>query len=815
MSGVSGTLLARIACARFDTLEGFAAPEAVVRACAWNRAAARVAQARSELGDRLYALAGAPARDPARARARFAVLASRRALHNDAGVDTAGIAALPGAGEADVAAAHALAALETASRRARDALEEALAEAGRTTARALAARIADPAFTEGLWLAGPALHAGALRLQGARPGARSRRVAHTVVEYAVRAATKTSPQGVFSATAPAAFGPHAALAGDARPARLAVRVNVAEARKLLRVLPAVPAPDLELDPALVRHDEAFEFWRAETGAAGEETDRLVRVKAGPALDALVAHMEGGPRSRRELEEWAVTLLGEGAAVWLDRLVNAGLLRLHGGLPFDEPRPLRFAARTSAAPTAFQRIEARLVEAGGEPDPAARIRHYDAARAELAALPARPALDLDAVLRVDAAAALSATVGPGRARELARVVPAYARWFAALYPRRFLLDRWVRRFLAIVGPDREVALGSLVHGAFDEPAGTARASFPDPAALDDAGPAPGGSRAAHARREAWLDLRLGGAAEEIALDGADWSDLAGDTAPPRFACGVLFQQDGQRIVLNALYGAGLAAARLARLHGEEAGFVETVRTAAAMLAGADAVIAEISYRHAGRTANAGLHPRVFAHALVLPGETVDPAAEAIPVRDLFVRWDGARERFLLRSRKLDREVVPVLANGLSPDGFVAFLVAIGRQDVQPLAWFRDLAPGRAGTLPRVVSGDTVLFRRRWQWTAGDTARILDPVAAPAVRFARIQEWREKAGAPRHVFVDFPRRPKPVHYDLAAPCRIEALARIAGEHASPTLREMWPIPSGDGSAGHAIEFLAHVVDAGEQA
>jgi hypothetical protein len=235
----------------------------------------------------------------------------------------------------------------------------------------------------------------------------------------------------------------------------------------------------------------------------------------------------------------------------------------------------------------------------------------------------------------------------------------------------------------------------------------------------------------------------------------------------------------------------------------------------MLGGRDAVIAEISYRHAGRTANAGLHPRVFPRVIVLPGETADPEAETIPVRDLFVRWDAVRERFVLRSRKLDREVVPVLANGLSPDGFVAFLVAIGQQDVQPLAWFRDLAPRRSGSLPRVVTGDTVLFRRRWQWTPEETARILDPAAAPAVRFARLQEWRDLAGAPRHVFVDFARRAKPVHHDLASPWRIEALARVASAHAPPTLREMWPIPAGEGPAGHAIEFLAHVVDAGERA
>jgi hypothetical protein len=324
-----------------------------------------------------------------------------------------------------------------------------------------------------------------------------------------------------------------------------------------------------------------------------------------------------------------------------------------------------------------------------------------------------------------------------------------------------------------------------------------------------------ARDAHARREAWLERRLCGAGEEIALGNADWSQLAGDAAPPRFACGVLFQEHGARIALNALYGAGLAAARLARLHGNEAGFAETVRTSVTMLSPPGAVIAEITYRHSGRTANAGLHPRVFAHAIVLPGETPDPDVEPIPLRDLLVRWDAAAERFVLRSRRLDREVVPVLANGLSPDGFVAFLVAIGQQDAQPLAWFRDLAPRRAGPLPRVASGDTVLFRRRWQWTPEDTARILDPAARPAVRFARVQQWREEANAPRHVFVDFPRHAKPVHYDLTAPGRIEALARSAAERAAPTLREMWPVPAGGGPAGHAVEFLAHVLDAGERA
>jgi hypothetical protein len=131
----------------------------------------------------------------------------------------------------------------------------------------------------------------------------------------------------------------------------------------------------------------------------------------------------------------------------------------------------------------------------------------------------------------------------------------------------------------------------------------------------------------------------------------------------------------------------------------------------------------------------------------------------------------------------------------------------------LAWFRDLAPRRPGALPRVVAGQTVLFRRRWQWTPEETAWILDPAAGPAVRFTRLQGWREEADAPRHVFVDFARRAKPVHFDLTAPGRIEALARSASERGSPTLREMWPVPFGDGPPGHAVEYLAHVLHAGE--
>src|SRR5262249_1722666 len=181
----------------------------------------------------------------------------------------------------------------------------------------------------------------------------------------------------------------------------------------------------------------------------------------------------------------------------------------------------------------------------------------------------------------------------------------------------------------------------------------------------------------------------------------------------------------RIVLNAFFGAGIALARFAWLLGEgglpSSAIVREVGRFAAPLAPPGAIVAEITYNHLGRSANAGLRPPVLAHEIELPGPRASPGAEPIALADLTVRWDSTGERFVLRSLSRlpsDAEVVPVISSGVSPEGFISFLVEIGRQGLQPLALFPGFDVPGIRRWPRFVLGRTVLFRRRWIFLPGE-------------------------------------------------------------------------------------------------
>jgi hypothetical protein len=188
---------------------------------------------------------------------------------------------------------------------------------------------------------------------------------------------------------------------------------------------------------------------------------------------------------------------------------------------------------------------------------------------------------------------------------------------------------------------------------------------------------------------------------VALDALDWTVLGGEPAPA-WSCGVLFQvaaadtraiDDGRFLLpLNGLYaGGGLAVARLAHLHAggaaaEDGPIAREIRRSWSWLERDDAVVAEVSYMHAGRTANAGLRPSLFRHEIELPGDRTTPGRESIPLADLTVRFDSRARRFRLRSRRRGVEVMPLVTSGISPEGLATFLLMIGQQDLQPLALF---------------------------------------------------------------------------------------------------------------------------------
>ena len=109
---------------------------------------------------------------------------------------------------------------------------------------------------------------------------------------------------------------------------------------------------------------------------------------------------------------------------------------------------------------------------------------------------------------------------------------------------------------------------------------------------------------------------------------------------------------------------------------------------------------MTYNHLGRTANAGLRPRLYRHEIELPGSRANPGCEVIPLRELTVRWASAAERFVLRWARGGVELTPVLSSGVSPEGFVQFLVEIGRQGLQPLGCSSRWTPPQAQCPPVV-------------------------------------------------------------------------------------------------------------------
>jgi hypothetical protein len=833
MITVSACVVLRVACAPFASLAEFAAPEAMVAERAFARADAAWQDARAALERVLHELAGSPGEGAEVTRRRFAVLALRRALHRGIVPDPKRLEALAcGPNAAGLAARVASTGAARTVKLAK--LENALVRADQAAAEALGVRIRDPAFAEGLFLAGgDALLAPARRL-AARPyekwRAHDRQVAATTLRYAVRAATKTSPQGVFCATTLAGWEERLRLSGNAGPARVLGRINVAEARKLTaaheRALASREDSRIGINPSLLVRQDAMEFWSANgPGEAHEASlDRHLKLRSSPPLRAVIDWIEshGGDRAidRASLLSWVAPRAGADASAWLDQLLAFGLLVLRSGIPHDETRPLRRVAHVrGASAAAFEDAEVLMDALSEAPDPEGRIAIYRATQSLLGALPAAAPLDRDGLLRVDAEAGVSAALPRACAREIARVLPCYARFFGALYPRALLLDPYVRRFRARHPAERAVPLVDLYHGVFDALGTGARTAFPEPGRVAPGAPEPWASnaRAARARWQAFLAERFRAAeatgGSEIEIADSDWDDLAGDAPPPHFACGLLFQTSGSRLIWNGIYGAGLAAARLAGLHAGDAApsagpLAQELRDGWRWLAPPGSVIAEIPYRHSGRTANAGLKPRVFEHEIELPGEVPSPGAVPIPLNDLDARFEQASGRFVLTSRRLGREVVPVLTNGLSPEGFTAFLAAVGQQDAQPLAHFAECPPDHPGHAPQVVSGDTVLYRRRWRLEPAEAARLLESGASAAERFSLVQRWREAWQVPRYVFAASERSAKPFHVDLDAPWSIELLRPLARDGSGVTVRVMSPVPVGDGLAGHAIESLAHV-------
>ncbi|MFF0369971.1 lantibiotic dehydratase [Micromonospora sp. NPDC005087] len=275
------------------------------------------------------------------------------------------------------------------------------------------------------------------------------------------------------------------------------------------------------------------------------------------------------------------------------------------------------------------------------------------------------------------------------------------------------------------------------------------------ALDDA-------RLEVARRMNDAYDRLPAGAEELALDDAFMTDVAAmvpqtlGTLDPRSFFLQLADQGGRhRVVVNRVYsGMTLLFSRFAHLFAEQ-DLAGALRAELVRLQPPGAVLAELKGGY--DATNLNLHPVVTPYELVCPGEISHrPAAEQIDMDDLSVEHDPVADRLLLRSRRLDAEVIPVYLGFLLPMALPevqqVLLTFAYLGMAQPDLWAGTTVPlpgrGIAG-YPRIVHGDLVLQRRMWKLhpdhlpprTAGQS---------DAEWFLGWQRWRRDNGLPRRVF-----------------------------------------------------------------
>lgn len=627
-----------------------------------------------------------------------------------------------------------------------------------------------PEVREAVFLASPGLAASVDAWLAAPDSPRGQKVERALVRYFSRMTARPTPFGLFSGVSVGRIDERTELVLEGRAAYgRSTRLDNDYLFALASALRQDPAlrKALRWKPSSSLYSLAGRLRYAEARLRGSlRTHHLVAVEPSPYLDVILERARDGA----SLDELARAVVDHDPEIELDEaadfmheLVDSQILvcdlepAVTGREPIEGILALLEALAPEAPATAcLARTAARLADVDGRgvgQDPAV----YTEIAADLEALQA-PAVAVDRarLFQVDLVKpAPGATLGAAVVDALARGVDLLRRITPA--PDDSALARF-RRAFAERYEDREVPLIE----ALDEESGVGFETSNDPGAIGaplldgiDFPPVAADERARWSKLERFLLRRLedvwARGARELSLDDADVQALAVDRpAALPDALAVVAAVAGAspeatargdfEVLLRS--AAGPSGARLLGrfCHASEevhALVREHVRAEEALRP--DAVFAEIVHLNEGRLGNVLCRPVLRGHEIPFLGVSGAPAAQHIPAQDLLVSVRG--DRIVLRSRRLDREVVPRLSTAhnynLRGVGMYRFLCALQGQDGGSWAWSWG-ALSSARFLPRVRWGRVVLSRARWRLDDRDLAPV-----AEAVRAAR------RASAPADV------------------------------------------------------------------
>ncbi|MGD1223521.1 lantibiotic dehydratase [Streptomyces krungchingensis] len=751
----------------------------------------------------------------------------------------------------------------------------------------------DERLRRGLLLASPTLEE---RLDGFAadpapvPGKRARKMERSLLSYLYRTACKTSPFSTLTGVALGAFD--TAAANGAAATRVHddwtghPRLNVVVLTRLAELVTADPRRRADLPVTLAsgwKLDEDRVRYVQRAVTAGDDSapisfdaaqDRLFFLRRQGALDGMLALLRDEDRTLRhgDLARWLATTTGAGdeeAERYLTALRDLGMLQLpdldtgvHGGDPLAAfQRSLRALRRPWAAALA-----ARL---DGPADALARYPHADlparrallaGLRTDLLALQAElgaehPTLPQTLVYEDVSAGTTTAgltewtTLAAGPLRSIGRILPA----FDVALPQRLTLKGF---FLARFGHGGRCAdVLRLVHDFHED---IFRQYVQFTATKDDF--LPDGS---HAPEENWLGMPeisavdraraaltarvradwsvLPSGADEFVLDDATVDEVADALAgaAPAFQPQSHFLQLARRdgdplVVLNNSFG-GLCFPFTRFTHcfdgGDGTDLTTALREDLRELLPPGAVFAEITAGAA--TTNLNLHGRLTDYEIVCPGEhSTAPEEAQIHLDDLHAVHDVDTDRLVLRSARLDREIVPLYLGYLVPmvlPEIPRTLLLFSPTARSVLDVWRGVPAGPEDqgvtARPRVRHHALVLQRR--SWTAADGSLPLRAAGTgDGDWYLGWQRWRTRHGLPARVFATVHQQTadgedsglfggsKPQYVDFDSPLSLMALeGLLAGARARTVFEEMLPgeeelhvtSPRGRHVAELAVEML----------
>ncbi|WP_432087839.1 lantibiotic dehydratase [Streptomyces sp. bgisy095] len=710
-----------------------------------------------------------------------------------------------------------------------------------------------------------------LRDTSPRPGNRLRKIERSALAYLYRTACKTSPFSTFTGVGLASFSGDPAddraelRVGGEWTGR--VRLNVVVLTRLTELITGDPERRRDLPVVLSqgweRDADRIRYVRHETTAGDDGAavtfdavrDRLFFLRGSGTLDRLLEWLGGqdGKVRHRDLVDWLEAEHGAGREEcerYASALLNVGMVQVpvlradvHGGDPL---RSYQDALRSLGVPWAD-----RL--AGLLDGPADRLARYpgadaDERRALLGSLrsllqdvqrelgAAEPSLPQTLVYEdVDAGGdpvCGSGVLGGETGRAL-RAVEGVLPLFDLTLPQRITLLGF---FVARHGRGGRCAdLLGLVHDfhedffdqyvsftsrrvAFDED-GTYRPEEnwlgqEEMRTLDRA------RRRFHDGVRALWEREADRDTEEVELPGGLLAETAGELAPltghfvPQSHHLQLSRPAGGRplVVLNKSYG-GLSFpfSRFTHLYDGPGtsgpGLSDALRAETAVRRPEGAVFAEVTGGPV--SSNLNLHGRLTDHQIVCPGETSTVPEEArIHLDDLYVEHDEAAGRLVLRSWRLNREVVPVYLGYLVPIALPDIprtLLLLSPSTMAPFDVWAGVPEGAAvdgvTRRPRIRHGDVVVGRRSWTALA-EVLPVRRPGSGEEEHYLDWQRWRRAHGLPDRCFATVSRADrgpvgaKPAYVDFDSPLSLGALDALVERRPGVRVVFQEMLPAEDG-------------------